>query len=305
MDSAAKSGSPQDYAIADLAWIAFFFLLRPGEYYAGGTDTVTTPFNLRDIQFLVGNQPFQATTASAATCAAATFVSILFTTQKNGVKGESIGHGATGNPRACAVASIRRRVAHLRQHGATPDTHFAAVFNGTTWSTVCSALRAATTLMGPRWDSLQKTSARNQCGPAAPWPSSWHVLTQTRSASWVGGAATSCCATSTRRHRRSRKDYALIPPTHRTKTPAPRLWASPKPLLGYSGRPGIGLVRIREINLPYQTNVSKSIPSSSADTQIPLAGKVALATVTSREKGGTMHTRARTGTHAPFQILRR
>ena len=77
-----------------------------------------------------------------------------------------------------------------------------------------------------------------------------------------------------------------------TKNPAPRLWASPQPLLGYSGRPGIGLVRIRQINSPYHTNFSKSIPSSSVDTQIPLAGKVALATVTSRKKGGTTRVRA-------------
>ena len=43
-------------------------------------------------------------------------------------------------------------------------------------------------------------------------------------------------------------------------------------------RPGIGLVRIWQINSPYHTNFSKSIPSSSVDTQIPLAGKVVLAT---------------------------
>ena len=43
-------------------------------------------------------------------------------------------------------------------------------------------------------------------------------------------------------------------------------------------RPGIGLVKIWQINLPYHTNVSKSIPSSSVDTQIPLVGNVALAT---------------------------
>ena len=67
MDSAAKSGSPRDQAIADLAWIAFFFLLQPEEYCAGGTNTVTNPFNLRNIQFFVGNQPSQATTASSAT----------------------------------------------------------------------------------------------------------------------------------------------------------------------------------------------------------------------------------------------
>ena len=63
-----------------------------------------------------------------------------------------------------------------------------------------------------------------------------------------------------------------------TKNPAPRLWVSSQPLLGYSRRPGIGLVRIRQINSPYHTNVSKSIPSSSVDTHISLAGKVALAT---------------------------
>ena len=87
MDSAAKSGFPQNHAIADLTWIAFFFLLRPGEYCSGGTNTVTTPFNLRDIKFFVGDQLSRATTASATTCAAATFFSLLFTTQKNGIKG--------------------------------------------------------------------------------------------------------------------------------------------------------------------------------------------------------------------------
>ena len=58
MDSAAKSGSPQDQAIADLSWITFFFLLQPGEYCASGTDTITTPLTLRNIQFFVGIQPF-------------------------------------------------------------------------------------------------------------------------------------------------------------------------------------------------------------------------------------------------------
>ena len=33
--------------------------------------------------------------------------------KKNGVKGESIGHGATGHPCACKVAAIQRREAHI------------------------------------------------------------------------------------------------------------------------------------------------------------------------------------------------
>ena len=46
-------------------------------------------------------------------------------------------------------------MAHLRQHGTTPDTHLAAVFNEVKWSTVLSdkittALRAATTSIGPQ-----------------------------------------------------------------------------------------------------------------------------------------------------------
>ena len=155
MESVANIGSPRDKAITDLAWIDFFFLLQPGEYCAGETDTVSTPFNLRNIQFFVVDQPTQATTASATTCDTSTFVSLLFTTQKNGVKGESIGHGATGHPHACAVAAIRRCVLRLGQHGATPDTHLTTVFNGVKWYTVRSdeitaALHAATTIIVPQ-----------------------------------------------------------------------------------------------------------------------------------------------------------
>ena len=49
--------------------------------------------------------------------------------------------------------------------------------------------------------------------------------------------------------------------------------------------PVIGLVRIQQINSPYHTNVGKSIPSSSVDTQITLAGKVALATISDKSDG--------------------
>ena len=50
--------------------------------------------------------------------------------------------------------------------------------------------------------------------------------------------------------------------------------------MGYSGRPGKGLVSIRKIKYPYHTNISKSISSSSVESLITLAGKVALVTKT-------------------------
>ena len=53
MDAFSQGGSPRRIAIADLVWIAFFFLLRPGEYYTGRTGTLSTFFSLCDIQFFV------------------------------------------------------------------------------------------------------------------------------------------------------------------------------------------------------------------------------------------------------------
>ena len=166
MYSIAQGRLPRGRSIADLAWIALFFLLRPGEYCAGGTDTVSTPFTLCDIQFFVGTQTTQATTSSPSTCNVATFVGLLFTTHKNDVKGESIEHGAIGYPCACVVAAIRRRVAHLQQHSAAPNTHFVVLFKRNKWSTIRSAeitaaLLAETTIIGPQvWFLPDEVSAR-------------------------------------------------------------------------------------------------------------------------------------------------
>ena len=50
---------------------------------------------------------------SNAVLSQADFVSLLFTTQKNGVKGESIVHGHTGHPQECPVVSMHLRVENL------------------------------------------------------------------------------------------------------------------------------------------------------------------------------------------------
>ena len=49
MDSVTQGVSPRYQEIVDLSWIALFFLLRSGEYCTVSTDTVSTPFTLRDI----------------------------------------------------------------------------------------------------------------------------------------------------------------------------------------------------------------------------------------------------------------
>ena len=44
-----STGSSKSQAIADLALITFFFMLRPGEYCSGGSDVLKSPFGLKDV----------------------------------------------------------------------------------------------------------------------------------------------------------------------------------------------------------------------------------------------------------------
>ena len=45
-------------------------------------------------------------------------VMLLFTTQKNGVKGEVVGQGPLGDPLLCPRYALARRIIHLRKHNA-------------------------------------------------------------------------------------------------------------------------------------------------------------------------------------------
>ena len=92
---AAASRDPELQAVADMIIIAFFFLLQPGEYT--GTKSESSPFRLSDVTFSVGRTVFDTSTATNNDLAAATFVILTFSTQKNGLRGENISHGATGD----------------------------------------------------------------------------------------------------------------------------------------------------------------------------------------------------------------
>ena len=65
-----------------------------------------------------------------------TFVSLTFTRQKNGVRGERVGHSRSGDPHLCPVASILSRISHLRQHHAPPDTTLNAYLHLGSWAYV-------------------------------------------------------------------------------------------------------------------------------------------------------------------------
>ena len=94
---------------------------------------------------------FDTATATDSELAAAVFLILVFTRQKNGVRSEKIGHGATGNPLLCPKEALRRRVDHILKHGAPADTPL-AIFNTPMgrWKNVSSTiitshLKASTT----------------------------------------------------------------------------------------------------------------------------------------------------------------
>lgn len=116
-------------ATADMIIIAFFFLLRPGEYTDSNSDT--TPFTLGDVQLAIGTRRLPLNSSSDAELDQARTASLTFTTQKNGVENEVIRHFLSGDPYVCAVKAIMRRVKHLRSHNAPLSTPLGRVYTGT------------------------------------------------------------------------------------------------------------------------------------------------------------------------------
>jgi hypothetical protein len=152
---ASQHPNPTDHqrAVADLAVMAFFFLLRPGEYCKSGPDSESHPFRLRDVTFSIGSTSHNAATAAIDRIVEADYVALYFTTQKNGVRGEAIGHGASGHPTACPLRVLRRRVFYLRSFGAPPNTPLCSLLEQHRWRMVPSteitaALRASCSDIG-------------------------------------------------------------------------------------------------------------------------------------------------------------
>jgi hypothetical protein len=152
MAVAYAAPTPGNLAIADMCCVAFFFLLRPGEYTVSPSES--TPFRLCDVQLSIGVRRLNLTTATDAEIRAATFATLTFTTQKNGVRGEVIGLARSGNPQLCPVISLANRLLHARHHQADPTSPLARYFDAGRWHDIVSAditatLKLAVTFLGP------------------------------------------------------------------------------------------------------------------------------------------------------------
>ena len=152
MAIANASNDPFNLAIADMICIAFFFLLRPGEYTISTAES--TPFEFKDVQLFHGHTRLQLTTASQAQIMSSTFASLTFDKQKNAVRGEVVGHAPSGALDLCPVRAISRRIIHLQSHNAPANTPLAHVFTAEGLqqikpSHITTAIRLAVTYLGP------------------------------------------------------------------------------------------------------------------------------------------------------------
>lgn len=78
----------------------FFFLLRPGEYAVTASPDAT-PFRICDVRILRQNIRLGPYRYSEEQLHSATHVSLEFTNQKNGTKGELVGLGRSGHNLLC------------------------------------------------------------------------------------------------------------------------------------------------------------------------------------------------------------
>lgn len=109
-------------AVADLIIIAYYFLMRPGEYCTSQGEEASHPFHSDEVQLWRGQRLLSLLTASDDELLAASFCILTFTEQKNAKRGEKVGQGLSGDPIFCPTRALARRLIHLRRNGAPPHT---------------------------------------------------------------------------------------------------------------------------------------------------------------------------------------
>jgi hypothetical protein len=100
--------------IADMIVIAFYFLLRPGEYM--GTTTDDTHFRLHDAGLYIGGRNLDTTTVSMAELNSTTSASYKFTTQTNRTRDEKLVQGRKSIYLCCPVKATIQRFKHHHHH---------------------------------------------------------------------------------------------------------------------------------------------------------------------------------------------
>jgi hypothetical protein len=119
MKNEGASQSPKDQALADLVVLAFFFLLRVGEYTpSGNRNTRTTQIRRKDLQFWrkrpTGLMDRISPLATLQELLQADAVTITLDNQKNGQRDAVLHHEALPNNPLCPCRAAARRFDRMR-----------------------------------------------------------------------------------------------------------------------------------------------------------------------------------------------
>jgi hypothetical protein len=128
-----ENASELERAIGDLSLIAFYYLLRIGEYTIKGKrkeTKQTVQFKYKDVTFfkknLAGNLRCLPRTAPAHLIATADGATMKLDNQENGWKGVCVYQEANGEDHLCPVKALGQRFLHIQQHGGTVKTFLSA-----------------------------------------------------------------------------------------------------------------------------------------------------------------------------------
>lgn len=140
MEQGLKSSSPKQQAVGCLVLIAFYYLLRVGEYTKpqfvtrNGQKVRAT----RTVQFTVGNIGFWKgdkvlpTTSDLKTLLTATGATLKISNKKNGKMGDTI-HQWHVTSKNCPVKALAHRVHHILANGGNNDTLLCDYWDGKKW----------------------------------------------------------------------------------------------------------------------------------------------------------------------------
>ena len=121
---------PMAQATADLTTIAFYYLLRVGEYTQPPTDKRrnTHPFAVHNVTFWDAEDRIIPVESPWARLQQATAATITIPRQKTGRKGQSIHQQCTGLPTS-PVKALARRVHHILSNGGPVSTPIYTVYD--------------------------------------------------------------------------------------------------------------------------------------------------------------------------------
>ena len=123
------SPDPKCQAVGDLVDIAFYYLLRVGEYtYSPPKNrTRTQRFRVKDVTFRRADHSIIPNTAPLVELLSAAHATLRISNQKNGKRGQCIHHHCTGLATS-PIKALARRVAHIMAHTHNHNTALSTYF---------------------------------------------------------------------------------------------------------------------------------------------------------------------------------